>query len=99
MLVWTVDCCRAWLAIWEKLFNINGSNVKANLHGILLSSGASNTEHMVSELAKQLWRFTDLIWLSVQSSDTLHKCIKPAKKFEAFFIECSDWDEILFSVH
>jgi hypothetical protein len=51
---------------------------------------------MVSELAQQLLGFTDLICLSVQSSDTLHKCIKPAKKFEAFFIECSDWDEIFF---
>jgi hypothetical protein len=39
---------------------------------------------MVSELAKQLWGFTDLICLSVQSSDTLHKCIKPAKKLRPF---------------
>jgi hypothetical protein len=54
------------------------------MHGILLSSSASNTGHMVSELAKQLWCFTDLICLSVQSSDTLHKCIKPAKKLRPF---------------
>jgi hypothetical protein len=66
---------------------------------ILLSSSASNTWQMVSELAKQLLGFTDLICLSVQSSDTLHKCIKPAKKLRPFSLSVQIWDEIFSSVH
>lgn len=90
LLVWTVDTPPTRIAAghgWLSENNYLTSMVlmwKPTLHGILLSSSASNTGHMVSELAKQLWGFTDLICLSVQSSDTLHKCIKPAKKLRPF---------------